>query len=395
MERLVRGACLALLLVLTRGSEAKPPPDNPIHASLAGTEIARGREYRALLVVPLLAPAADPENARPLASAAASAGADLFNPAEPAKSEGRSTIEFLNWSTEPVLVLAGTILSGGARDRFVPGSHLVGPASRILARVYPADREARKPADRGRILEPEALVVPHLLRVLGLGGGSLAAVDGFLEEVHALSGIRPDRQPIATLYRLGPIAEKMQEYLPYFAGVPGEADGRAVGAAIYVGDRFLSVDLFGRNADFRVFWPALLASAAFEAAAYEVSYGLLNAPFPAARDPERAREDLTRILRRPLGASHREEKVTGLGREFAFRRDDLTGRTLALDGQLVHAMILKDVLSEPEPEPPAAGTPSEETYGDLARRAERSRLTEFERRLLDRMRDRRGIPAGE
>ena len=59
--------------------------------------------------------------------------------------------------------------------------------------------------------------------------------------------------------------------------------------------------------------------AAFEAAAYEVSYGLLNAPFPAARDPERAREDLTRILRRPLGASHREEKVTGLGREFAFR----------------------------------------------------------------------------
>jgi hypothetical protein len=398
LSRLAGGVlALAVVAVVVRDGGAKSPDGNPLFQQIPGLEILRGREHRALLVVPLAAPAADPADTKAFDTAAGATTTDQFNIAEPQKNQGRHLLDFYNWSTAPVLVLGGTVLSGGTRDRYVSGSFLVGAGTQTAARVLPADREALEPGQASRLLAPEPFVVPHLLRVVGLAGGSAAAVDAFIEEVYALAGLDADRQPLATLYRLGPVAEKMKEYLPFFAGLPAEADARVVGAAIYVGDRFLSVDLFGRNADFRANWPAILAGAAFEASAFEVSYGLVNAPFPAARDPERVREDVGRILRRPLGTAHREEKPVGEGREFSFRRDDLVGRTLALpDGMLVHAVILRDALSEPEPPPPnVGGTPSEETPGDLERRAERGRLTEFEKRLLDRMRSRRGLPAGD
>jgi len=371
------------------------PANHPFMRLLADVSVVRGREHRALLVVPIARVMGAPAMAtRPLTSREA-IKKEYLSAAEPAKNPGRGPFEVFNWSNERILLLAGEVFEGGIRDRFLARDVLLKPGSRAVAPGYPADRRARLKAEVVKTLKPIPAVAPDLLRLLGIVGGPLAAADSFLQDEYALAGEKHPRETLVHVMKSKRIAERTAEYRKIFAKIAAEADGKVIGAAVLVGDRLVGIDLFGTNDMFAANWPTLLATYAFQASLYEISYGLLNQPFPAARDPERFKSTVRELLKKPFAARFIVEPAVALGTEFKFARDRLLGRVL-LDGDtFLHAVLSLDLLTaKADAPPPPVTRGTDPAQGELERRAGRSRLTEYERRLLERMRNRRANPPG-
>ena len=367
------------------------PASHPFMRLLGDVSVQRGREHRALLVVPIARELGDPAGlVRPRTSAEAFKLEDL-TAAEPDKNPGRGPFELFNWSKDPILILAGEVFEGGIRDRFVARDVLLGPASRVVVPGYPADRKPRSSDDALATLKPLPAIAPDLLRLLGIVQGSLGAADSFLEDEYALAGEKDPRQTLVHLMQSKALAKRMEEYRKMFAKIPAEAEGKVIGAAVLVGDRLVGADLFGSNEMFAANWPTLLTTYTFQATLYEVSYGLLDQPFPAARDPARYQQLVEQLLKIPFAAKFVEEPAVALGTELRFERDQAIGRVLLSDEVFLHAVLCFDVLTTgiDAPPPPSEGSGGESGQPELERRAGRSRLTEYERRLLERMRNRR------
>jgi hypothetical protein len=395
---------LSVLLLATAALAAGGevlPATHPFMRLLADVRIERGREHRALLVIPISRELGDPAQAeRPMTSLEAQKKEDL-SAAEPAKNPARGPFELFNWSNEPILLLAGEVFEGGVRDRFLARDVLLGPGSRVVAPGYPADRKPRPKADAPRTLKPLGTVAPDLLRLLGIMQGPLGSVDSFLQDEYALAGEKHPRETLVHLMQSKRITDRMADYRKLFAKIPAEAEGKVIGVAVLVGDRLVGIDLFGSNDLLAAHWPALLNTYAFQASLYEVSYGLLNQAFPAARDPDRYRKQVRDLLKKPFAARFVEQPAVGLGTELRFERERLLGRVLLVgeddDQALLHAVLSLDLLTSTAdaPPPPPVNRGTDPAQGELERRSSRARLTEYERRLLERMRNRRqGNPPG-
>lgn len=363
------------------------PPDHPLLARLAASDVERGREYRALLVYPIAAELPDPAGAkRPRTSVEAAEQKNLAV-REPEKKAGRETVEVFDFSTEPVLLLAGEILEGGLRDRFLARDVLLGPASRATAPVLPAEERPRSKDEESRVLDPFGAIVPDGARRAGLLGASPAVATERLSESMTRLGEKLDRRSVTKLFAAKSLEGRIGEYRSIFAAIPDEAEKRTIGAAAFVGERLVGVDLFETNLAFRAHWPTILRTLALQASLYEKHLDLLTRPFPAGRDPDRHRDDLKALLKKLFAADAKKEDAVGRGEEFLLRRDAVMGRALVADGELVHATILSDE-DAPEAAPPPGTSSDESSRGLLERKAARGTLTEAERRLLERMRER-------
>lgn len=381
---------LVLALAAAPGSAkngAGLPPDHPLLARLAASDVERGREYRALVLYPIAAEVSDPADAKRAMTAVEAEKKENLSIREPEKKAGRETVEIFDFSTEPVLLLAGEILEGGLRDRFLTRDVLLGPASRATAPALPAEDRARPKDEESRVLSPFGAVVPDRLRREGLIGSSPAAAAEKLAEQIRMLGGKLDRRAVTKLFDAEAIEARSGEYRSIYGAIPDEAEKRTIGAAAFVGERLVGIDLFETNLAFRAHWPTLLRTRALEAALYEKHLGLLARPFPAGRDPDRHREGVKALLKKVFAASAKMEDAVGLGEEVLLRRETVVGRALVADGKLVHATILSDEES-PEAAPPPGSPTDESSRGLLERKAARGTLTEAERRLLERMRDR-------
>ena len=102
------------------------------------------------------------------------------------------------------------------------------------------------------------------------------------------------------------------------------------------------------------------------------------------------------LLKKPFAARVVEEPAVALGTELRFERDRLVGRVLLMEDTFLHAVLSLDLLTaqaDAAP-PPPTGQGTVPAEGEMERRSARSRLTEYERRLLERMRNRRSNPPG-
>lgn len=391
-------ACLLLAPAALSAKGGALGADHPFIALLARSKLERGREHRALLVMPITSETGDPDGTTPAATPDDAARQEQLSVGEPEKKPGRGPVELFNWSTKPILLLAGEVLEGGHRDRFLCRDVLLGPGSRVEVPALPADRKPRPKDEQSRVLRPLGAVAPDLLRLVGLVDGPAGAAESFLEDEFALSGQPPGRGALPDLFRNEKLADRITAYRGMFAAVPGEFQRRVVGVAAVVGGRLTGIEVFGTNAGFREHWPRILRTLAFQASLYELTYGLLDQPFALGKDPDRYRAAVEPLLRKCYAARADRTDALDLGEELVLTRDELIARVLLAEDRVVHALLMIDYLSRPPaagPPPDNAGAGREETAEELERRdAEGRRLTEYERRLLERMRERRRNPGG-
>jgi hypothetical protein len=322
---------------------------------------------------------------------------------EPRWPSRRWNIEVVSNAEGPILLPGGSLIVGGRLDRMVPEDLLLPPDETVEIETLPAEyrRDARDHDEEARRLRLSRFLAPPYLRKHAVFDRDQDLVSVFVS--HFL-GFRAqgDRRHSLRAVCASPVLEKeIRDDLVFHAGTTGLRSGRVVGWIAVVAGRVHGAELFGSSALARRYFLLHLRAYAFAAAALKIRAEEMGLDWPGPDDDasaERFRPEvdaffaMLRDSRRRCG-----RKPTGtLGTSCLLRRDRVWGEALAREGRLVRAGAVADLPFHEQlyrrPLPPPPGEVDGPSRGPLERGSDRpgGRLTEFERRLLDRMRERRG-----
>jgi hypothetical protein len=390
---------LVLVAPVPAAAEDEEAP-NFLLAFMKDLVLGEGQPARDIIIFPVLAPK------KPDALAVKP---DVWSSkvafSEPDFPKRRFNVGVRNNEADPLLVLGGTVLGGGRRDRLVPSDVLVPAGGDVEIRtiVASAPQDSRKDPIPFKIADQTA---PPFLRERAEFSPTNTLAPAFVSQ---FLDFRVEGDKRRSLLAIMDSDQLMSFCIPCherLSAFPTASGGRVVGFMTAVRGRIRSLEFFGSNRLFKAYFSPLLKSHTFAAAAIALRAKKLNLPVPGKGDPQKAlkeaRVKAEKLLAQVKRARFRDGDAPkgSMGEYLVLRTPNSTrGTAVALNGRLVHASIhpyepFENALFRGQLEPPPEGTEydAEEGIGPLERRAGRGGLTEAERRLLERMRrNRAGI----
>jgi hypothetical protein len=257
-------AALALLGLAAAGQALPVAAESPaaIRRVIEGVTLGEPQRFEGLTVIPLL-------------------GSAPFAPAgcatlEQALEKGWLKIEEKDGGTVPevwisnqsdraVFLMGGEILSGARQDRIVRQDTLVGPRRKRLAVPVYCVEQGRWHFTTGSFGSEKNLGT-WKLRSKARAGGSEGQAKVWAEVAKANdeAGVRSSTGAYQDAYRDKQVAGRVAELERRLAGLASRQP-QAIGAAVGLGDRLVSLDLFGDPALFQELWPKILKSTALAA----------------------------------------------------------------------------------------------------------------------------------
>jgi len=324
--------------------------------------------------------------------------------------EGKTTLDrvrVLNPGPKLAMLLGGSVLQGGKRDRLVVHDVLIPSADAREVEVVPASMsgETRKAPVDFKLLE---FLAPPYLRDSLLQGASKSLVPRFVSHFLDFRNPSDKTKSLASIGEADALAEfclvcqrSMNEW-PERKGA-----GIVVGGLAVVRGRVQSLELFATNEQVSAYFEPILKSLTFPAAALQLRAKKVGLELPKGDEATVAASDAAaKELLAALGTAvftPRKTPAGSLGVSFLVKlKDGTAGAALALDGRLLHLALFPDdpfdralysQSMEPlEGEDASDDADTREGIAELARRqASGQRLTEAERRILERLRQNRGI----
>jgi hypothetical protein len=392
---LALAAMLALFASPTAAeSEVGERPDF-FAAMLESVELGEPMQSGPLVLVPLLVdkppriPQVDP-----------GLGVEELAFGEAAWPRRRFNVEVFNKSERPMLVLGGTILIGGRLDRMIPRDVLVPPRETLELRALPAEYQRRYRSNPPP-LHCHATLAPTYLRERAFENPYRNLVPDFVSHFLEFRPEGDERLSLAAIDespRLAEFCVSCQAGLREFPDIGGL---RVVGFFTAVRGHIKSVELFGHNTLLKAHFEPLIRAHTYAAAALELRANRVGLPLPdtakdaLARTTAEANEILERLKTK---LRVREDSVPegSVGQALLARSGDLHGYAVGHEGQLVHAVLFthdpleRRLYARPlNPPDPVDDSEEDPEIGELERRgASGRRLTEYEKRLLERVRRR-------
>jgi len=226
-----------------------------------------------------------------------------------------------------VLLLAGEILLGGKQHRIVVEDVLVPPRSGPLALPVYCVEQGRWNSEAKHFTTRGAFAAPQL-RSRMLERSDQREVWAEVDRYAARAAAPSSTGSYQAIYDKAEVQAHQKD-------VEGALDQRTVagaqGAAVFVADTLVGLDLFEDPSLFTREWPKLLRAHALE------TYG--RNPGDKA-DERRLRAMLDDVLRSAVGAAGSVRRGIGVGRLAEFRVDRWRGSALVAEGQVVHVAIL-------------------------------------------------------
>jgi hypothetical protein len=404
---------LTILTVLAALGLAVVPADaedeelNFLEKALSGLRLGKAMAADQIVIFPLIAE--EKPESTPIVSARRSAD---FRITELPWPERPYDVELSNEGARPVLLLGGSNLVGGRLDRLVPRDILLPGKHQAevetLPAEYPKDRRAKPPPFRMGDTEVPAVlsfrigntVAPAFLRERAAFDPSRNLVPIFVSHFLEFRNEGDTRRSLAAIDDARALAVFCLACQQAFAKFPDIAESRVVGFMAAVRGRILVVEIFGTNDLLRSHFAPIVDALTYDAAAIELRAKKLGIPIPGRDDPERtlavtrkAAEELLAELGRSRYRERSQPPGT-FGKSFFLRNRESQGTALGYQDRLVHAAIyphnpFEEALYSRPFEPPQERSGGEETFGELERREDRGTLTEYEKRLLERIRRRR------
>ncbi len=394
-------AASAFLAPGVQAKEKKAEGPNFAQAFLDTVTIGPGQMTDKMIIFPLLAKE-KPERLiiQP------STWADKVGYSEPDLPRRRFNLAVASNEPKPLLLLGGTIVGGGKRDRVVPQDVLIEPGARVEIRTIPAS----PPSGNRKVALPFRLgsaLAPPYIRERAEFSPSNTLVPNFISHFLDFRNEGDKRKSLGALNASTALNELCLPCHQSLASFPTASGGRVVGMITVMRGRLRSLEAFGDNRLFKAWFEALLKSHTFAHAAIALKAKKLRMPLPGRGDPTvalaEARAKAEKLLASVRKAKYRDEEEPkgSIGEGLILRTSNSTrGAATALNGRLVHVAVFPY-----EPFEAAlfrsrlrAPTDPKDGYGDqgeseLARRGRvGGRLTPYEKRLLGRLRSRgRGL----
>ena len=327
---------------------------------------------------------------------------------EPEDKPGKEWVKVSNPGPKPILLVAGTVLEGGKRDRVVRHDRFIGPADAALVETLPASMasDVRKDA---KDFKAQDFLAPSYVRQAIQFSSSKGLVPRFVSHFLDFRNTGDQRKSLPAIGNADALADYCLVCQRSFSEWPAKKGaGTVVGGLAVVRGRAQSLEAFATNQMLQDFFSPILKSLSFPAAAIELRAKKVGIPLPGKEDPK-ALEVGTKTAKDLLAAlsaatvEKRKLPEGALGEAFTIKlKDGTRGIAVVLDGRVVHVALYPDdpfednlYSKELEPLDPedASGDPNDESgRAELERRAAMgARLTPAEQRLLDRMRSRGGI----
>jgi hypothetical protein len=408
-------ACAALALCAAPlGAEDPAPPAPPstpaevakaLAAQLKHVHMGEGLVAEEVVLFPLYVLTAPP----PLDLAPAITGTP-FRANEIEGKAGTELVRVMNPGPKTSLLLGGSVLEGGKRDRIVKHDVLIPSADArdVEVTVGSMSSDVRNPPAEFKLQD---FLAPPYLREAILFSNSKSIVPKFVSHFLDFRNPSDKRKSLAAIGDADALADYCLVCQRTMAEWPEKKGaGTVVGGISVVRGRVQALELFATNEQLAAFFSPILKSLTFPAAAIALKAKKLNIQLPrddeshvkkgqeAAKELMAALPDATYdALKDPEGA---------LGMRFLVKlKDGTRGGALALDGRLVHlALFANDAfdrsLYAQALEPLAAEDVTDDgDGGDPLRRLEQrseagARLTESEKQLLERLRKREDLGSG-
>ncbi len=395
---------LTIALLSAPLADAKDKEPNFVQSFLAGVEVGPGQVTEELIIFPLIAK----EKPDRLAIQP-STWAEKVGYSEPEFPKRRYNLAIASNEPKTLLVLGGTVIGGGNRDRVAPQDVLIASGERTEIRTIPAApaSDHRKTALPFRL---GSALAPPYIRERAEFSPSSTLVPNFVS--HFLD-FRNDKDKRKSLSALNASTELNKLCLPChesLSAFPTAGGGKVIGLVTAVRGRIRSFEAFGDNRLFKAWFGPLLKSHTFAAAAIAAKAKRLRMPVPGKGDPEKALEETRKKAQKLLDSikksSFRENDVPkgSIGESLIMRTSNSTrGTAIGLEGRLVHMALFpyepfEHALFSSRLKPPREddGGYGESGEPELTRRLRQGgRLSEYEKRLLARMRARgRGLGVG-
>jgi len=242
----------------------------------------------------------------------------------------RATVSSLvieNRGSMHVVLLAGEILQGGKQNRIVLEDVLVPPRSGPLILPVYCIEQGRWVGDGKAFVPREILAAPQLrARMLERSEQRevWAEVDRYAKRAAAPSAT-------GSYLAIHDKAEVQAHQKDVEAAIGGKIVPGAQGAAVFVADRFVGVDLFQDGSLFAREWPKLLRASTIETYGHQVD---------GKTDERRLRAHVDDLLKSAAGADGSVRRGIGAGWLVEFRLSRSRGSALVAESQVVHAAIL-------------------------------------------------------
>jgi hypothetical protein len=264
---------------------------------------------------------------------------------EPDLPKKRYNVRIANNETQPLLMLGGTILGGGKRDRLVPNDVIVPVGGRVEIRtiVASSSRDQRKEA---LPFKTSSSLAPPYLRERAEFSPSNTLVPNFVSHFLDFRNEGDNRRSLSAINASEDLNVLCLPCHQSLAEFPLLGGGRVRGVVTAVRGRIRSFELFGSNKLLKAYFAHLLKSHTFAAAAIAVRAKKLGLKEPGNGDPETAVAEMAakaeKLLAQLKNAKYREgDQPAGSSGEYLLLRtgNSTRGTAVGLDGRLVHAAV--------------------------------------------------------
>jgi hypothetical protein len=317
--------------------------------------------------------------------------------AEPDGGTRRHDVRIRNGGARPVLVLGGTILEGGVRDRLIATDCLVPAGGEATVRAVPAasSSDVRK--------EPAPFTVcpslaPLYLRRQAEFSSSESLVPTFVARWIDFRNDGDKRNSLVAICESNELMEYSLRSRERAAALPAGLEGQTVVGGIgAIRGRIQAVTLFGSNDLVAANFDAFARSAMFGAAAIEIRAKAAGVPLPGQGDPEKTFEAVKKaagelLLKLKAASYERDATPAGAAGDVLVVKlgGGRRGRAVGLGGKLVHLSLypydpVEGRLYSGAVDPDAKPEPEEEKAPD---EEDSPPLTEEEEGFVNSFRDR-------
>lgn len=372
-------------------------PEDVVAASLGALKLGEGLVAQQVILFPLIL-----ETPPPVLEIVPALGGATVAVEEPA-SGGADKVKVKSVAPKAALLLAGTVLEGGLRDRVVREDVLLPAGASADVATVPGSMSTDRRKEPKPFKVADFLAPPYLRDSALFRSGSVSITSKFISHFLEFRNEGDKRRSLAAVGGSDTLAEYCLPCQRSMAQWPDKREaGFVVGGIAVVRGRVQALDVFATNALLVGWFSPLLKSLSFPAAAIELRAKKAGVPLPGGDDPK-AVLDAATAAAKALAAglskatlARRELPAGAVGDLFTLTLPDgERGTALVHEGVLLHVSLYPRDAFEyglyAQPLVPLEGEDvsgtDDDTLDPFAQRAKiGARMTEQERRLLERLR---------